>query len=405
MQAVMVIPRGSEKLLTQRVAGIPLLERVLATAMRAGVRELVLFWPCEIDPALWDEAAESPLLRGLETVKLDSFPFDPQRIRSWYAIRALLKHDILWLPWNFVTSSRILAAIELSTTLPSIWSKPVRLTKELLGRNKQGGAISVPQIEGVCIHSREDVRSAERFLIAKSGKPTDGIYSTFNRKLSRPFVRALTHTGITPNMVTLAGLVVGIISAFMYSRGFYLASVVGAVLFFVSGLIDEMDGMLARLTFRESVFGTWFEGFVDNATYLLLFSGITAGLYRQYGERELIWGIALIAGCLLSVCVVAMQRRALTPPDRPNEYSARINRLMETDVNPLSRIARQLHIFIKKGVAVHYVLLFTVVGGLQIFLRLAAISANLTWTIALYFTSRFTRKHRTAAVEPLQSTT
>jgi phosphatidylglycerophosphate synthase len=405
MQAVMVIPNGSEKMLTQRVAGISLLERVLATAMRAGVKELVLFWPCEIDSALWAEAAVSPLLRGLETVKLDSFPFDPQRSRSWNAIRTLLKDKFVWLPWNFITSSRILAAIEPSTMLPSIWNKPVRLTKELLGRNKQARAISGPQIEGVSIHSPEDVRSAERFLVAKSGKPTDGIYSNFNRKLSRPFVRALTHTGITPNMVTLAGLVVGMISAFMYSRGFYLASIVGAVLFFISGLIDEMDGMLARLTFSESAFGTWFEGLVDNATYLLLFSGITAGLYRQHGQRELIWGIALIAGCLLSVCVVALQRKALTPPDRPNEYSARMNRLMETDSSLISQIARQIHIFIKKGVAVHYVLIFTVFGGLPVFLRIAAISANLTWTVGSYFTLKFTGNKRMAAAEQLQSAT
>ena len=71
---------------------------------------------------------------------------------------------------------------------------------------------------------------------------------------------------------------------------------------------------------------------------------------------------------------------------------------MESDSSLISRVARQIHIFIKKGVAVHYVLLFTVLGGLSLFLRIAAISANLTWTVAYYFTWRFTRTHRTAAV-------
>lgn len=146
-----------------------------------------------------------------------------------------------------------------------------------------------------------------------------------------------------------------------------MASVVGAVLFFISWLIDEMEGMLARLTFRESSFGTWFEGFVDNATYLLLFSGITTGLYRQYGQRERSWGIAVIAGCILSACAVAMQRKALTAPNRPHEYSARTNRLMETDSSPISRITRQIHVFVKKGFAVHYVLLLVVVGACRCF--------------------------------------
>ena len=215
MQAVMAIPKGSEKMLTQRVAGIPLLERVLATAVRAGVRDLVLFWPCEIDPALWAEAAESPILRGLETIKIDSFPFDPKRSRSWNAIRTLLKDECLWLPWNFITSSRLLASLKPCPVVPRDWNKPVRLTKKLLGTSTQG-VTTDPGVDGVSISSRESLPTAERFLVANSSKSTDGIYSTFNRKLCRPFARALTHTGITPNLVTLAGLLVAAISAFMY---------------------------------------------------------------------------------------------------------------------------------------------------------------------------------------------
>jgi phosphatidylglycerophosphate synthase len=199
-------------------------------------------------------------------------------------------------------------------------------------------------------------------------------------------------------MVTVFGLFVGTISALTYAHGTYPAFVAGAVLFFISGLIDEMDGMLARVKFMESAFGTWFEGFVDNATYLLLFAGVTAGLYRQRGRADLMWGIALIAGCVLSVIVVALQRKELTSPSRPNEYAGRINRLMETDSNVISRVARQIHIFIKKGVSIHYVLLFTVLGALPVFLRIAAISAHLTWSVALFFTWQFTREYRNAAL-------
>lgn len=149
MQAVMVIPKGSEKMLTQRVAGLPLLERVLATAMRAGVKELVLFWPCEIDSKLWTQAAESPLLRGLETIKIDSFPFDPKRSRSWNAIRTLLKDECLWLPWNFITSSRLLASLEPCPVIPRRWNKPARLMKELLGTSARGGVRINPGVDGV----------------------------------------------------------------------------------------------------------------------------------------------------------------------------------------------------------------------------------------------------------------
>jgi phosphatidylglycerophosphate synthase len=397
MQAVMVIPSGSEAMLTRKVAGVPLLVRVLATAVRAGVKELILLWPADADPAIWDKCVTSRALQGLQTRKIRCLPFDPRESGNWAAIGSLLNDEFLWLPWNFVTVVRFLTAIKTSMVLPLSWGKPVRLVRDLSDRSPRAGISTDPGVDGISIHSSNDIARAERFLVANSGKATDGIYSTFNRKLSRPFVRILTHTPVTANMVTVAGLLVGISSALMYARGSYPAYVAGAILFFISGLIDEMDGMLARLKFLESAFGTWFEGFVDNVTYLLLFAGMTAGLYRQHGKAELIWGIALIVGCVLSVIVVALQRKAITDPNRPNEYSARMNRLMESDSSLISRVARQIHIFIKKGVAVHYVFLFTLLGGLSLFLRLAAISANLTWTLVSYFSWRFTRTHRTTA--------
>ena len=82
MQAVMVIPPNSEATLTQRVAGVPLLERVLATAVRAGVKELILFWPADTDPAIWEQCATSRALRGLQTRKIRGIPFDPRERRS-----------------------------------------------------------------------------------------------------------------------------------------------------------------------------------------------------------------------------------------------------------------------------------------------------------------------------------
>ena len=406
MQALMVIPElqvlrqlGSpEKVLMQELGGVPLLVRVVATAMRAGVTDLVLVWPDGVEMSVWGECCASPALRGMKTPKIWPFPFDPRKNSSWVAFESVLNDEFLWLPWNFITSSRTLAAIERSPVLPLTWDKPVLIAKPYSALSPRPGVVSSPAVEGVSIQSCKDVKTAERFLVRKSGKPTDGIYSTLNRTLCRPVVRALVHTPVTPNVVTVAGLLIAIVSAFMYARGSYWSYVAGAIMFFISGLVDEMDGMVARLKFRESAFGTWFEGFVDNATYLLLFAGMTAGLYRERGRGELIWGVALTIGCALSCILVAAQRKALAPADRPHQYSARMNQLLETDSNWISRAVRQVHIFIKKGVAVHYVLIFTVVGALPLFVRVAAISAQLTWALALFFTWRFTRKTVTANI-------
>jgi phosphatidylglycerophosphate synthase len=114
-------------------------------------------------------------------------------------------------------------------------------------------------------------------------------------------------------------LLVAIVGALLFARGSYANYVTGALLFFVSGLLDEIDGMLARIKFRESAFATWFEGFVDNVTYLLVFAGITVGLHRQYGCWALKYGIALTIGSLLSILAVNVQRKLSSAPDLPHE--------------------------------------------------------------------------------------
>jgi phosphatidylglycerophosphate synthase len=404
MQAVIVIPElsvlrnyvGAEDVLTREIAGVPLLIRVIATAMRAGADSLLLIWPEDVDRSIWNRCAASPLLQSLQITHFVR-PFDPRQPASWAAIAAALEDQFLWLPWNWVTSKRALTRLTPLAVRPAAWDTPALLEKRAAIRCTRI-EVAPGQAEGVLITPRSGAAEAERFLVAHSGKPSDGIYSTFNRLLCRPAVRLLTHTPVTPNWVTIGGLVVGILAAVMYARGFYAAYVVGALLFFLSGLFDEADGMLARIKFRESVFGVWFEGLVDEATYLLVFWGITAGLYRERGPRELTYGYLLMIGCALSVTVTRLQRKLATAPDRPQEYAGRLNQFLESDSsNLVSRIVRHIQIFIKKGVVIHYLLIFTVLGGLPLLLRLAALGANLTWILALYYNRRFFRRGKIRA--------
>ena len=402
MQAVLRIPdlftlqkfAGAERILTREVAGVPLLVRVIVTAMRAGVNKLLIIWAPDVDRSAWDQCALFPLLRGLQIAHLVR-RFDPDQPASWAGIAETVQEPFYWLPWNWVTHKRALAELVRLSAKPESWEAPALLDKHAVLGNETG---RVHEAKGFPITSERRIAEAERFLVAHSGKPSDGVYSRFNRWLCRPAVRLLTHTPVTPNWVTLGGLLVGIAAAFKYAQGHYAAYVTGALLFFLSGLFDEADGMLARIKFRESVFGTWFEGFVDEATYLLLFGGITVGLYRERGPRELTYGYLLLIGCALSIAITRWQRKLATAPDRPHEYAGRLNRLLEEDSsNLVSRIVRQIHIFIKKGVSVHYLLIFTVLGGLPWLLRLAALGANLTWTLALYFNRRYFRRGKTGA--------
>jgi phosphatidylglycerophosphate synthase len=399
VQGVLAIPGseilqshgGASEALMQKVAGVPLLVRVIATAVRAKVDSVLVIWPNDVDPAILESCAASSVLKGVRIEKVfTASAFDPGSPTEWRSIAGRIEHHFLWLPWNLVTTKLMLLKVSPTRFRPVVWHRPALLEKHAMLQSSRFG-ITIGGVEcGVRVSSRDSLRAAERFLIANSGKPTDGMYSNFNRRLCWPVVRLLARTRVTPNALTLAGLLAAILAAFMYARGSYENYVAGALLFFLSGLFDEMDGMIARIKFRESAFGTWFEGFVDNFTYLAVFAGMIVGLRHQYGDWALKYGGALIVGCTLSIIVVAAQRKLATAPGRPNEYAGRMNQLMEADSsNPISKTARQVHIFVKKGVLVHYLLIFTVLGGLPVFLWLAAIGSNLTWILTVYFTRRF----------------
>jgi len=404
MQAVVAIPDahnlnqygGPAEALMREACGVPLLVRVIKTAVRTGANSLLVIWPSDVPQSIW-LSAQAELVRDVlcGIVIVQPVAFEPERNESWAALSGFLEEQFLWLPWNRVTNKRALASLKPSEALPANWNLPIQLTKNAVVHDTR--IIPIERREGVAVTSTQTAADAERYVVARSGKPLDGIYSTFNRWLCRRVVRLLSHTSVTPNAVTLAGLAVAILSCLEFVRGFYAAYVCGALLFFLSGLCDEIDGMLARIKFRESAFGTWFEGFVDNATYLLVFVGITIGLYRQHGHAELVWGMALIAGSVLSVVLINLQRKRSTDAARPHEYLGNVYAKLDRDSsNFVSFAARHLNVFLKKAVAIHYLLLFTLFGGLTLFLRLAAIGANLTWILTIYFNRRFFRRSSAA---------
>ena len=107
--------------------------------------------------------------------------------------------------------------------------------------------------------------------------------------------------------------------------------------------------------------------------------------------------MALIAGSVLSVVLINLQRKRSTDAARPNEYLGNVYAKLDSDSsNFVSFAARHLNVFLKKAVAIHYLLLFTLFGGLTLFLRLAAIGANLAWILTIYFNRRFFRRSSAA---------
>ena len=198
MQAVIAIPDletlqqygGAEQALMREVCGVPLLVRMIKTSLRAGVSSLVVMWPASVPQSIWlrcQAALVGERVDGITLVHPASFR--PRETASWTAIAGLLDESFLWLPWNFVTHKRALLELCRTAGPPAGWNLPAIIDKQaVLG---EGPVPISPGYwpEGVLVTSKQTALETERFLVVRSGKPLDGIYSTFNRKLCRPVVR------------------------------------------------------------------------------------------------------------------------------------------------------------------------------------------------------------------------
>ena len=398
MEAVIAIPEiagclsetQATNLLMRSVAGVPLLLRTALTAARAGADRVLLICPVSLSDRLLQRFTAECTQRGLQVIAVRFSQFNPRAGSGWVILRPYLEKPFVWLPWNWVTIKQSLIQLPLVKLEFVDWSKPAFTTLHEVDREIASSIRPIRRAGGIEVTSQKSVVAAERFLVAHSGKVSDGIHTSFNRRLCRPFVRLLSHTRVTPNAVTFGGVAVSILAAIAFARGTYLWSVLGAFLFYIAGLFDEMDGMLARVKFAESPSGTWLEGAADGLSYLLLFAGITIGLSRRYGAIAIWTGVVLLAGAVLALVTTSLQRRRATSPDRPNEYLARFYQLLEKDsANWVSRMVRHVQCFQRRGILIHYIVIFTILGLLPLVVLLATIGANVTWILTLYFNRKF----------------
>ena len=76
---------------------------------------------------------------------------------------------------------------------------------------------------------------------------------------------------INPNVFTIAGVVLAIISSFCIALGFLLF---GAIFLFASGFFDLMDGALARSTNNVTQFGGFLDSVLDRYSDLFIMFGL-----------------------------------------------------------------------------------------------------------------------------------
>ncbi|HEY0072081.1 MAG TPA: CDP-alcohol phosphatidyltransferase family protein [Chloroflexia bacterium] len=91
------------------------------------------------------------------------------------------------------------------------------------------------------------------------------------RRMARGVAQIFVRTPITPNMLTLFGLVLNGVVAVLLATGHLVA---GGVMIIVAGLFDLLDGALAKITARVSDFGAFLDSVVDRYSEAVVLLGL-----------------------------------------------------------------------------------------------------------------------------------
>lgn len=334
------------------VAGLSLLERCVVAAHRSGSDSIVI-------------VARVPLPRFRRLSGLGIQPQIVPAVPSNQEPRLLLFSHVL------VQAPDLKAVIERGGILTSPDSEilPVAMlepgsefslkTMNLLPRVKAEGVAGE-------VHDEETRRGMERSLWLSLQSTTDGLVDRrLNRPLGRNLTKCLLATPVSPNMVSIVSILLGIAGGFCFASTLPMGGVAGAVLLQLSAVIDCVDGDLARVLFKESVFGKWLDLVGDQVVHLFVLAGIPVGLARAGWEAPwfLLAGSAVAGAAVSFLVVLRGQRNPVLRQDPKLQHT--------TD----SMANRDFSIL---------VLFLAIAGKLEWFVWMAAIGVHLFWAFLLF---------------------
>lgn len=108
--------------------------------------------------------------------------------------------------------------------------------------------------------------------------------------------KAAHKIGLTPNIVSLIGLILAMLSAFTFavSQSQPLWIILATILFFASGFCDVLDGVIARIYQQTSIFGGFLDSLLDRYADAAVYAGLIVG-----GLCSPIWGLASLVGSVM----------------------------------------------------------------------------------------------------------
>ena len=157
------------------------------------------------------------------------------------------------------------------------------------------------------INKPKDFLIQHKNLLQSCGLSNDSFMDkTITRFFSRQLTRLFLKTPLSPNMITILSLFIGLISAVFFLQGTHENSIIGAGLLLLSAWIDCTDGEVARLKFSESKIGGKLDILCDNLVHFSVFFAIGMGLFQSTENNIfMFFGLFAVFGSLVSFLILS----------------------------------------------------------------------------------------------------
>ncbi|PYN30792.1 MAG: hypothetical protein DME01_25880 [Candidatus Rokuibacteriota bacterium] len=357
------------------VAGLPLLRRIVLAGSRAGFSRMLV--------QISHDGAERLLGGTAASALTDARPPDS-------------RHRIVILSANVVPQSRWLRALRetdvererlyadgqltavIDTHDPSIVlaaAARCRDVGELLAALRvrfDESKLDVDETGRFPVTEPADAEPAEAWLLRSLIKQREGFMSRhFERKISLAITRRLAVTRVTPDVMTLVSVGIGLLGASFFLSSSPAYQLVGALLFLAHSILDGCDGELARLKFMESPHGAILDFWGDNVVHVGVFACMAVGLSRA---QEATWPLALGALTVIATLgAAACQSRAIM-----------LDTAVEADATWIARFAEAF----SHRDFIYLVIALAAFGKAHVFLVLASIGTPIFFVLLLWVGAR-----------------
>lgn len=106
----------------------------------------------------------------------------------------------------------------------------------------------------------------------------------FYRPIAFLFIKLIAKTNVSPNTVTVLGMIWGILAGYLLSKGTTYGFFYGALIYQFANIFDCADGQLARLKKNYSELGRILDGFVDYFNVTAVYIGSYIGFLKYFNH-------------------------------------------------------------------------------------------------------------------------